>query len=101
MAEQSTEMKQLQKPGDQVTGTSLTSFDDAAESAFHRVIGDPHNQGARAAEVERMWITAGGDVGLTHYHVELRVLGNEHVDDAPSVEGAADLEPVSTAPADK
>jgi hypothetical protein len=54
-----------------VSGSSLTSFDDAARSAFGRVPGHP----IRAAEVSRMWMTGGGIVGVPQYQVELRVLG--------------------------
>jgi hypothetical protein len=57
-----------------VTGSSLTSFDDAARTAFGTVRGDPQKEGAKAAEVSRMWMTGGGFVGIPQYHVELRVL---------------------------
>lgn len=92
MSEQATQTIR-QTPGSQVVGTSLTSFDDAAESAFSRVVGDPRREMLRAAEVERMWVTGGGAVGHTMYHVELRVLGAEHAHDAPHPEGLHELEP--------
>jgi hypothetical protein len=57
-----------------VTGSSLRSFDDAATSAFGTVPGDPQQEGSKAAEVSRMWMTGGGFVGVPQYHVELRVL---------------------------
>jgi hypothetical protein len=59
-----------------VTGTSLTSFQEAAESAWSEVPGDQDREGARAANVSRAWITGGGIVG-TEYHVELTVLSHE------------------------
>jgi hypothetical protein len=57
-----------------VTGSSLRSFDDAATTAFGTVPGDPQQEGSKAAEVSRMWMTGGGFVGIPQYHVELRVL---------------------------
>jgi hypothetical protein len=56
-----------------VIGTSLTSFADAARSAFATVRGDQH-EGMKAAEVSRAWMTGGGFVGVPQYHVELHVL---------------------------
>jgi hypothetical protein len=61
-----------------VTGSSLTSFDDAARTAFGMVRGDPNAEGMKAAEVSRMTMTGGGFVGVTQYHVELRVLGRAY-----------------------
>jgi hypothetical protein len=57
-----------------VTASSLTSFDDAARAAFGMVPGDPQQEGSKAAEVSRTWMTGGGFVGVPQYHVELRVL---------------------------
>jgi hypothetical protein len=57
-----------------VSGSSLTSFDDAARSAFATVRGDRQREGSKAADVSRMWMTGGGFVGVPQYHVELRVL---------------------------
>jgi hypothetical protein len=57
-----------------VTGSSLSSFADAATSAFGTIRGDPGQEGSKAAEVSRMWMTGGGFVGVPQYHVELRVL---------------------------
>lgn len=57
-----------------VTASSLTSFDDAARTAFGSVPGDPQQEGSKAAEVSRAWMTGGGFVGVPQYHVELRVL---------------------------
>jgi hypothetical protein len=57
-----------------VTRSSLRSFDDAATIAFGMVPGDPQREGAKAAEVSRLWMTGGGFVGVPQYHVELRVL---------------------------
>ena len=54
-----------------VTGTSLTSFADAAAEAFNDIPGDPDQEGLAAAEVTRAWLTKGGVVGSTQYHVEL------------------------------
>jgi len=64
-----------------VTGSSLASFDEAARNAFGLVPGDPQQEGYKAAAVSRMWMTAGGFVFITHYHVELRVL--KRVQDGP------------------
>lgn len=57
-----------------VSGSSLKSFDDAATIAFGMVPGDPQQEGLKAAEVSRMWMSGGGFVGVPQYHVELRVL---------------------------
>jgi hypothetical protein len=57
-----------------VSGSSLKSFDDAATIAFGTVPGDPQQEGLKAAEVSRLWMTGGGFVGVPQYHVELRVL---------------------------
>jgi hypothetical protein len=57
-----------------VTASSLASFDDAARDAFGMVPGDPQQEGSKAAEVSRMWMTGGGFVGVPQYNVELRVL---------------------------
>ena len=57
-----------------VTGSSLTSFADAAKTAFGTVPGDPAQEGRKAAEVSHMWMSGGGFVGVPQYHVELRVL---------------------------
>ena len=65
-----------------VTGSSLTSFDDAARAAFGTVPGDPHQEGSKAAEVTRTWMTGGGFVGVPQYHVELRVL--TRADESPA-----------------
>lgn len=54
-----------------VVGTSLTSFADAAKTAFDQIPGDPDREGAAAAEVSRLWITKGGIVGREQYHAEL------------------------------
>lgn len=53
-----------------VSGSSLTSFDDAARNAFAMVRGHP----IKAAEVSRMSMMGGGIVGVPQYQVELRVL---------------------------
>jgi hypothetical protein len=68
-----------------VTGSSLTSFDDAARIAFGTVPGDPQQEGLKAAEVSRLWMTGGGFVGVPQYHVELRVLtpAAEYPDERP------------------
>jgi hypothetical protein len=54
-----------------VTGTSLESFAQAAASAFEQIPGDPNREGLAAADVARAWVTKGGFVGRTQYHVEL------------------------------
>jgi hypothetical protein len=54
-----------------VTGTSLESFSDAASTAFRDIEGDPEREGAAAADVVRLWMTKGGVVGRTQYHVEI------------------------------
>ena len=67
-----------------VTGSSLKSFDDAATTAFGTVQGDPQQEGSKAAEVSRMWMTGGGFVGVPQYHVELRVLSRDGEPDQKS-----------------
>lgn len=57
--------------GIRVMATSLTSFDEAVELAFRKLESDGP-QGSAAAQVERQWVTRGGFVGVTQYHVELR-----------------------------
>lgn len=54
-----------------VNGSSLVSFAEAAASAFDQIPGDPDREGSAAAEVTRMWVTKGGIVGSTQYHVHL------------------------------
>jgi flavin-binding protein dodecin len=54
-----------------VTGTSLESFEQAAASAFDEIPGDPNAEGIASADVVRTWVTKGGFVGRTQYHVEL------------------------------
>lgn len=55
-----------------IVGTSFESFADAAANAFESVTGDPNREGSAAAKVTRFWMTKGGVVGRTQYHVELR-----------------------------
>lgn len=52
------------------TGTSLTSLQEALDSAWSQVPGDPDREGSRAATISRMWMTGGGVVGTEH-NVEL------------------------------
>jgi hypothetical protein len=54
-----------------VTGSSLESFEDAVASAFSDVPGDPEREGLASADVVRAWVSKGGFVGQTEYHVEL------------------------------
>jgi hypothetical protein len=54
-----------------VTGTSLESFEDAVATAFADVPGDPDREGLASADVVRAWVSKGGIVGQTQYHVEL------------------------------
>ena len=56
----------------QIIGTSLESFAAAAEAAFADIPGDPDKEGLASASVARMWLTKGGAVGRTQYHVELQ-----------------------------
>jgi hypothetical protein len=53
-----------------VRATSLTSFADAIEEAFRKIPPDGP-EGYTAAQVKRQWISRGGFVGITQYHVEL------------------------------
>ena len=55
-----------------VTATSLTSFAEAVDLAFRKLASD--DRGLAAADVKRQWVTRGGFVGVTQYHVELRQL---------------------------
>jgi|tagenome__1003787_1003787.scaffolds.fasta_scaffold19981343_1 hypothetical protein len=41
-----------------VTGSSLTSFDDAAAEAFSKVSGDAQREGIKAAEISRSGLRA-------------------------------------------
>lgn len=52
-------------------GMSLDSFQDALDNAFEEIPGDPAREGVAEAEVTRTWVTKGGIVGRTQYHVEL------------------------------
>lgn len=54
-----------------VTGTSLESFAAAAAVAFDQVPGDPNREGMAEADVTKAWMSKGGFVGSTEYHVEL------------------------------
>jgi hypothetical protein len=56
---------------DPIVGTSFESFADAARQAFEQVPGDPKREGLATADVARMWVTKGGVVGATQFHVEL------------------------------
>lgn len=56
-----------------VTGSSLASVQDAIQAAWSDVPGDPKSEGARAADITRLWVTGGGIVG-TQYHAELTVI---------------------------
>jgi hypothetical protein len=53
------------------TGTSLESFEEAVANAFAEIPGDPGQEGLAEAQVARSWVTKGGVVGRTQYHVEL------------------------------
>lgn len=69
-----------------VTGTSLTSFAEAAKSAFDEIPGDPDREGIASAVVERMWMTKGGFVGM-QYHVKIK--GGPFLADATDTSAAA------------
>jgi hypothetical protein len=49
----------------------MTSFADAAQSALDQIPGDPQQEGIAVANVTRLWVSKGGVVGSTQYHVEL------------------------------
>lgn len=53
------------------TGTSFESFEEAVNNAFAEIPGDPAREGLAEADVARSWVTKGGVVGRTQYHVEL------------------------------
>ena len=53
-----------------VTGTSLESFEEATDHAFGQIPGDGP-EGSASADLVRAWVTKGGFVGRTQYHVEL------------------------------
>lgn len=57
-----------------VTGTSMTSFADAAQAAFNEMPGHQGKEGLASAEVTRLWLSKGGVVGSTQFHVELTSL---------------------------
>jgi hypothetical protein len=63
--------------GRRVTGTSLESFSDAAATAFGDIEGEPGREGMAGADVVRMWLTKGGIVGRTQYHVEIAQIGHD------------------------
>lgn len=53
-----------------VTGTSLNSFAEAADSAFEKIESDGP-EGAALARVDQLRLSRGGVVGSTQYHVEI------------------------------
>ena len=52
------------------TGTSLTSFQEAAEIAFDQVPGDPDLEGMASAEIVRAWMSKGG-ITPPQFHVDI------------------------------
>jgi hypothetical protein len=52
------------------TGTSLESFEEAAANAFLEIPGDGP-EGMASADIVRAWVSKGGVVGRTQYHVVL------------------------------
>lgn len=61
-------------------GTSFDSFADAAKVAFDQIPGDPDREGYAAANVARLWLTKGGVVGHSQYHVELTPIRSDQSD---------------------
>jgi hypothetical protein len=57
------------------TGTSLTSFDEAAAQAFDELGADAGKHRPIEADVVRQWVESGGFVGRLQYHVELALRG--------------------------
>jgi hypothetical protein len=53
------------------TGSSLESFEEAVENALAQIPANANREGIAEAEVARSWVSTGGFVGRTQYHVEL------------------------------
>ena len=53
-----------------VTGTSLESFEGAVDNAFEQIPGEGP-EGMASADIIRAWVSKGGVVGKTQYHVVL------------------------------
>lgn len=51
-----------------LTGSSLDSFEDAVENAIQE---NPRQSNHRTLHIDSLWVTEGGVVGKVQYHVKL------------------------------